>query len=212
MAKQFPEHYYFHDRSNQAKQYTCKTLLTFHYLCWVVARDPRNENHPPAKWLEHKLPQSWSIFKPHYPDYQNRQVEIVFPKIMVPPNHPILIGFFIINHPFWGFSPYLWKHPFLCAMINAHRTPCTQCILLKPSLVKQNLLQGQFFCPRHRSKHRWKHLTCKKPPYVLFKVKTKGGGRTCLTKNIPIPIHGIGIFTYMNSMNTSTFQGVPVML
>ena len=26
----------------------------------------------------------------------------VFPKIMVPPNHPILIGFSIINHPFWG--------------------------------------------------------------------------------------------------------------
>ena len=27
----------------------------------------------------------------------------VFPQIMVPPNHPILIGFgTIINHPFWG--------------------------------------------------------------------------------------------------------------
>ena len=26
----------------------------------------------------------------------------VFPKIMVSPNHPILIGFSIINHPFWG--------------------------------------------------------------------------------------------------------------
>ena len=26
----------------------------------------------------------------------------VFPKIGVPPNHPILIGFSIINHPFWG--------------------------------------------------------------------------------------------------------------
>ena len=26
----------------------------------------------------------------------------VFPKIVVPPNHPILIGFSIINHPFWG--------------------------------------------------------------------------------------------------------------
>ena len=28
----------------------------------------------------------------------------VFPKIMVSPNHPILIGFSIINHPFWGVS------------------------------------------------------------------------------------------------------------
>ena len=29
----------------------------------------------------------------------------VFPKIGVPPNHPILIGFSIMNHPFWGFPP-----------------------------------------------------------------------------------------------------------
>ena len=34
----------------------------------------------------------------------------MFPKIMVPPNHPILIGFSIINHPFFGY-PYFWKHP-----------------------------------------------------------------------------------------------------
>ena len=26
----------------------------------------------------------------------------VFPRIGVPPDHPILIGFSIINHPFWG--------------------------------------------------------------------------------------------------------------
>ena len=26
----------------------------------------------------------------------------MFPEIGVPPNHPILIGFSIINHPFWG--------------------------------------------------------------------------------------------------------------
>ena len=29
----------------------------------------------------------------------------VFPKIVVPPNHSILIGFSIINHPFWGPTP-----------------------------------------------------------------------------------------------------------
>ena len=28
-----------------------------------------------------------------------------FPKMVVPPNHPILIGFSIINHPFWGPTP-----------------------------------------------------------------------------------------------------------
>ena len=44
----------------------------------------------------------------------------LFPKIMVPPNHPfssILIGFSIINHPFWGFSPYFWKHPYGCIIV-----------------------------------------------------------------------------------------------
>ena len=29
----------------------------------------------------------------------------MFPKIGVPPNHPFLIGFSIINHPFWGPTP-----------------------------------------------------------------------------------------------------------
>ena len=33
--------------------------------------------------------------------------------VFSPPNHPFLIGFSIINHPFLGFSPYFWKHPFL---------------------------------------------------------------------------------------------------
>ena len=28
------------------------------------------------------------------------------------PKASILIGFSIINHPFWGFSPYFWKHPY----------------------------------------------------------------------------------------------------
>ena len=27
------------------------------------------------------------------------------------PKSSILIGFSIINHPFWGVSPYFWKHP-----------------------------------------------------------------------------------------------------
>ena len=29
------------------------------------------------------------------------------------PKSSILIGFFIINHPFWGKTPYCWKHPFV---------------------------------------------------------------------------------------------------
>ena len=39
----------------------------------------------------------------------------VFPKIMVPPNHPILIGISIINHPFWGFYPYFWSSTHMVA-------------------------------------------------------------------------------------------------
>ncbi len=37
----------------------------------------------------------------------------MFPKIGVvkPPKSSILRGFSIINHPFWGFSPYFWKYP-----------------------------------------------------------------------------------------------------
>ena len=37
----------------------------------------------------------------------------MFPKIGVgPPNHPFVHRVFHeINHPFWGFSPYFWKHP-----------------------------------------------------------------------------------------------------
>ena len=38
---------------------------------------------------------------------------LVFPKIMEkPPNHPFVHRVFHYNHPFWGFSPYFWKHPY----------------------------------------------------------------------------------------------------
>ena len=38
----------------------------------------------------------------------------VFPKIGVyTPKSSILIEFSLINHPFWGFSPYFWKHPYV---------------------------------------------------------------------------------------------------
>ena len=37
----------------------------------------------------------------------------VFPKIGVgPPNHQFY-RVFHLYHPFWGFSPYFWKHPYL---------------------------------------------------------------------------------------------------
>ena len=37
----------------------------------------------------------------------------VFPKIVVPPNHPFFRVFHYFHHPFWGVkSPYFWKHPY----------------------------------------------------------------------------------------------------
>ena len=50
----------------------------------------------PAK--KHQLSSGWSIFL--FPSYFSPRFFI--PKIMVPPNHPFLIRFSIINHPFWG--------------------------------------------------------------------------------------------------------------
>ena len=37
----------------------------------------------------------------------------MFPKIVVPPNHPTLIGFSIINHPFWGIPIFGNTHIYL---------------------------------------------------------------------------------------------------
>ena len=34
------------------------------------------------------------------------------------PKSSILIGFSLINHPFWGFSPYFWKHPIVETTIH----------------------------------------------------------------------------------------------
>ncbi len=40
------------------------------------------------------------------------EVELGVSKNRGTPKSSILIGFgTIINHPFWGFSPYFWKHP-----------------------------------------------------------------------------------------------------
>ena len=33
------------------------------------------------------------------------------------PKSSILIGFSIINHPFWGFSHYFWKHPYMVFLL-----------------------------------------------------------------------------------------------
>ena len=60
----------------------------------------------------------------------------MFPTIVVfPPNHPFLIGFSIINHPFWG-TPNFWKHPYIAQIENlqlylgAFLDACFRCFVL----------------------------------------------------------------------------------
>ena len=45
-----------------------------------------------------------------------------FPKIMVPPNHPFLIGFSIINHPFWGTLIFGNSHMFVVGVFVSFAT------------------------------------------------------------------------------------------
>ena len=35
-----------------------------------------------------------------------------------PPKSSILIGFSIINHPFWGFSPYFWFNTHMSIFVH----------------------------------------------------------------------------------------------
>ena len=46
----------------------------------------------------------------------------VFPKIGVPPNHPILIGFSLINPPFWG-TPIFGNTHIVKGKINKNTNP-----------------------------------------------------------------------------------------
>ncbi len=48
----------------------------------------------------------------------------VFPKIVVPPNHPIVNrGFHYFHHPFWGvYHPYFWFNTHIIPETNSKRT------------------------------------------------------------------------------------------
>ncbi len=41
-----------------------------------------------------------------------------------PPKSSILIGFSIVNHPFWGFYPYFWKHLYIMIYHYHHYHTC----------------------------------------------------------------------------------------
>ena len=66
-------------------------------------------------WRSHRLyprlPLRWNHQRCKVESFKDGSFSMwMFPKIVVPPNHPILIGCSILNHPFWGY-PYFWKHP-----------------------------------------------------------------------------------------------------
>ena len=44
--------------------------------------------------------------------YYNPHMDVSENSGFFPPKSSMLIGFSIINHPFWGVSPYFWKHPY----------------------------------------------------------------------------------------------------
>ncbi len=50
------------------------------------------------------------------------------------PKSCILIGFSIINHPFWGVSPYFWKLPYFIATNFNQKCRCLLCSTKAPSM------------------------------------------------------------------------------
>ena len=72
-----------------------------------LQRPPKRSERSATPCLDVILFQVWVIW--------------VFPKIVVPPNHPILIGFSIINHPFWGTPIFGNTHMFLGFISANHR-------------------------------------------------------------------------------------------
>ena len=70
---------------------------------------------------------------------------------MFPPKSSILIGFSIINHPFWGFYPYFWKHPYH----PGHWNPCWA-TLHKNLIFPLRWIQFNY---KH-FRYRFKNLTC----------------------------------------------------
>ena len=59
----------------------------------------------------------------------NKSLHIGVSKNNGTPKSSILIGFSIINHPFWGFSPYFWKHPYRDSQTKSNNPGGDDCIL-----------------------------------------------------------------------------------
>ena len=69
----------------------------------IMERDVLIQTHKDG--FLNKIPRWWFQMFFYFHPYLDVSV-----LIGLPPNHPFLIGFSIINHPFWG-THYFWKHP-----------------------------------------------------------------------------------------------------
>ena len=100
--------YWFHASIN------IKTMGPFRTAEWL---DGFLQKHP--KHVELSAPRQpraargfWGIFGGQILRIIHQISRWVFPKIGVPPNHPLKDRVFhYFHHPFWGKHPYFWKHP-----------------------------------------------------------------------------------------------------
>ena len=92
----------------------------------------------------------------------------VFPKIGVPPNHPFLIGFSIINHPNLGY-PYFWKHPYMPLLIKTRRGDDWRFICFLTRVVsQQNTFRTYWSCCMLQMLLPWVLLTLQLPLLSLL--------------------------------------------
>ena len=82
----------------------------------------------------------------------------MFPKIVVPPNHPwINRVFHYFHHPFWGYH-YFWKHPHVYLYVSW--------VISAPQLVDIRLVQKVNDCQLGAPVHHGRFLQKKNGHFV----------------------------------------------
>ena len=85
-----------------------KKMMILYHLAACFPNSPNQNPTKTASWTYSNL-SPLGLFQSVF-----RLVHIwVFPKIGIPPNHPILISFSIIHHPFWGTTIFGNIHLFI---------------------------------------------------------------------------------------------------
>ena len=82
------------------------------------------------------------------------------------PKSSILIGFFIINHPFWGASPYFWVDTHMLASSlegNGHHDPCVADVvtarcgqMARPAIRRVSLVRSDVVNAQFETMKRWR--------------------------------------------------------